>query len=118
MLGVRGAKPAADAGANVATMSPVARVAQPGHQLGRCRSGAPDLPAGLSNRYGEAKARQRRDDKIKCVLRIAKRPDQVQAFNNRRRVAVDDQEGQGIRLRGAYVQVVDLLAVDLGGELR
>ena len=48
--------------------------------------------------------------------RIAERPDHVQN-SHRRRIPVTDQQGQRIGGR-AGVQVVDLLPVDLGDELR
>src|SRR4029450_12197550 len=70
MLGVGGAQPTSNAGANVATMSSVTRVAESGHQLGKCRTRAAEVPAALPDRGGESEARQRWDHKIERVPRI------------------------------------------------
>ena len=114
-----------DERSEVAALRAVALVPQPAHQLGE-RPGDPvAVPTRLTGRPGEPEARQRRDNQVKGVcrvapvrLRVAKRPDHVEELDHRAGPAVAEDQREGVRLGRADVQEVDVLAVDLGGELR
>ena len=51
-------------------------------------------------------------------LRVGQRPDDLHEIDNRAWPAVGDNQRQSVRFGGADVQEVDVLPVDLGGELR
>jgi hypothetical protein len=93
------------------------------HQLGE-RPGDPvAVPTRLTGGPGEHEARQRRDNQVEGVCRVApvrflvaQRPDHVEELDHRAGPAVSEDQREGVRLRRADVQEVDVLAVDLGGD--
>ena len=105
-------------------VGPVPFVAEPGHQLGERPGSALLLPARPADRDREAKARDRRDDHVERIGRVAavsarvgQRTDQVDEVDDRARVTVPEDEGHRTRLRRPDVDEMDRLAVDLGREL-
>ncbi len=125
LVGIEPAEPRGDDRAGVAALRAVAVVSEPVHQLSE-RPGHPvGVPAGLAGRPGEPAARDRRDHQVERVRRVAamcpgvgQRTDDVQELHDRAGPAVDQDQRQRVRLARAHVQEVDVLPVDLGGELR
>ena len=110
--------------AEVAALGAVPLVAESAHQLGQCAGHPAARPAGLGDGTGEAESGQRRDHQVERVGRVtavgagvAERPDHVEELHDRAGPAVDQQQRSGIGLRGPDVQEVEILPVDLGGEL-
>ena len=114
-----------DNGAGIAALHAEALVAQPAHQLDERLADADIVPPGFAGRAGKAEARQRRHHHVERVLRLAamrhrigQRPDHVEELDDGARPAVDQQQRGSVFLGRLHMDEVDVLAVDLGGELR
>ena len=109
----------------VVTVRAVAVVAEPLHQLGPRLRGALRVPARLGGRTGETEPRKGRDDHVERVGRVpavsvwvGERVDDAEVLHRGVGPAVGEDQRRGVGLGGADVQEVDVLPVDLGGELR
>ena len=124
VVGVEPADLGRDQRAGVVARGAVALVAEATHQLDP-RGGDPVVvPASLAGRAREAVAGHRRDDEVERVgrvaavrPRVAERAGDVEELEDRAGPAVGHDQRQGVRLGGADVEEVDVLAVDLGREL-
>src|SRR5215204_3196792 len=125
VLGIDAGQHPADAGTDVATVGTVALIAEATHQLGPCPRDARHVPARLPHRDGEPVAWQRGRDDVEGVGRVAavgarvgERSDDLHELHNRAGIPVADDQWERLWLRGADVQEVDVLTVDLRRELR
>ena len=125
MVGVETADLGRDQRAGVIAGGAVALVAEATHQLDPRRGDPVVAPAALARRAREAVAGDRRDDEVERVGRVAavrprvgERSGDVEELEDRAGPAVGHDQRQGVRLGGAEVEEVDVLAVDLGRELR
>jgi hypothetical protein len=115
VVGSYGAQGQGDAGAEVAALGAVPVVAEAVHELGPGGGDPNDVPAAFVGRAGEAVAGDGWDDQVE-VLR--QRFDHVQELEERTGPAVGEDQRDGVRPGRADMQEVDVLAVDLGGEVR
>ncbi|GAB3834321.1 hypothetical protein GCM10027610_029750 [Dactylosporangium cerinum] len=104
-----------DARAEVAALRAVPLVAEPPHQLGPGPRDPGDVPAALVRRAGEAVPRDGRDHQVEVARQ---RLDHVLELQERAGPAVGEDQCERVGLRGADVDEVDVLAVDLGGVVR
>ena len=120
VLAVERGDHAGHAGADVAAVHPVPLVAETAHQLGPGACGAAHRPARRAQRVRERVTGQGRRDDVEGLPSggVDQRLDQVQELGDRAREAMRDQQRLRAGLAGLDVQEVDVLAVDLGGELR
>ncbi len=103
-----------DPGSAARPLDAVGAVAEPVHQLDEGARNAPGGPAGLGERAGEARAGCGGHDDVE-VLRQG--PDDVDELHERAGPVMHQEQRDGGRVLRADVQEVDVLAVDLGGEL-
>ncbi len=124
VAGILRAERGGHGGAPVAALRAIAGVAQAIHQLGPGGRDAIDAPAGGLGLVREAEAGQRRTDHVEGVGGIAtvrgrvdQRFDDLVEFDNRAGPAVGEDQRQGLGMRRAHVQEMNIQPVDLGGEL-
>jgi hypothetical protein len=125
VIGVESSLHRGDDRTGVVSVGAVALIAKPLHELSPRLCGALRVPARLSGRPEEAEAGQVRDHQVKGVgrittigARVGQRSEQLQILHHRVGPAVGEDQRGGIRLRRADVEEVDVLMIDLGGELR
>jgi hypothetical protein len=113
-----------DAGAPVAALRAVARVAEPVHELVPCVGDAGQVPAGLGWLAAEPEAGQRRAHDVERVGRVpardgvGQRADDLAELDHRAGPAVRQDQRDRTGMRRADVDEADAEAVDLRPELR
>jgi len=119
VLAVEAGDHAGHARADVAAVHAVPLVTEAAHQLNPGACGAAHRPAGRGQRGREGVPGQGRRDDMEGLARgrVDQWPDEMHEFGDRAGEAVRDQQRLAARLAGPDVQEVDVLAVDLGGEL-
>ncbi len=113
-----------DAGAHVAALGHVARVAEAAHQLGPGSCGPVQVPADLGRLAREAVPGQGGQDEVEGILgaaavrgRVGQRAGGVDQLHDGAGPAVGHDQRQRVLVRRLDVDEVDLHAVDLGREL-
>jgi hypothetical protein len=103
----------------------VTLVAEAVHQRGPGRGGPLGAPAPAGERGRERESGQRRDHQVERVRRVGavgsrvgQRADHIEELDDRARPAMGQDQRERVRLGRPDVQEVDVLAVDLGDELR
>ena len=114
-----------DAGAHVAALCHVPRVAETAHQLGPCPCGAPQIPADLHRLAREPVPRQGGQHEMEGILgpaavrgRVRQRANRVEQLDHRPGPAVGHDQRQRVLVRRRDMDEVDVHAVDLRDELR
>src|SRR5258708_7428131 len=105
----------------VTTLYAVLGIAQTIHQNNQSLRHAPWAPATGRGGSGISKARERRNDNVKCravfVLGMGKRPNELLKLQNRAGPSVNQHQGYGVGAGRALMDKIKLLSINFRFEL-